>query len=352
MRRRQPRHQARLAGLQDVEGHEEEEQHHAQFRHAGRARAQQHQRQLHQQQQHDGAAPHGQQVAAPLGREQPAHQHERGRHRRQVDVPVHGLGQAGGHQQPRHHHPHGHLHRVQHEHAQVQPPQARVPPDVGQAAARLVGVLHGLGRRPQQHDGDAAQRQRRRQPEQAGQPEPARQRRRRHERDGKHQPDAHAHQRHALGAHLVAGQVGQQRGDGGRHGARALQRAADHQPVDAAGQRRQHAAGGEHQQARHDDALAAQPVGRQAQRHLHHRLREAVEAHGQADQRRVVAAGVLACLQREHRQHQEQAQHAQREDRRQRLGGTPLVRRHAVGGGGSLGGKRCSGHRIGQGSRA
>jgi len=330
---REARNQAGLGGFQQVEGDEEEENHHAQRPQPRRTRRQHQQGQLHHEQQCNADAQHRAQLPAPLGREQAAQHEERGQHRRQVHVPVLRFLQPRLHQQPRHHHPHRHLHRVQHEHAQVQPPQVGVQPHVGQAPARRVGLVSRLGRRPPQHHGDAGHGQRGGDPEQAGQANRPGQRRRRHQRQREHRRDADAHQRHAFGSHLVARQIGQQRRDGRRHRARALDGAADDQHVYVARQRRHYAAHREHDEADHDDLLAPHAVGRQPQRHLHDRLRQAVDAHRQPDQRRVVAAGQARGLQREHRQHQEQPQHAQREDARQRQAGAALVGRHAVGGG-------------------
>jgi hypothetical protein len=91
------------------------------------------------------------------------------------------------------------------------------------------------------------------------------------------------------------------------------------------------AAHGKHQQPGHDDALAPEAVGRHAQRQLEERLCEPVHAHGQAHQGRVVATGVLACLQRKNGQHQEQAKHAQRKDQRQADAGAALLRSHGAG---------------------
>ena len=119
--------------------------------------------QLHQADQADRRQEHGPQVAAPLEREQrEPHHDERGQHRRQVDHPVVLLGQAGLHQQRRHGHPHGQLHGVQHEHAHVQPHQARVAQHLGQPPARHGLVHRRLRRRPPDHDRHARQRQQRR----------------------------------------------------------------------------------------------------------------------------------------------------------------------------------------------
>ena len=72
----------------------------------------------------------------------------------------------------------------------------------------------------------------------------------------------------------------------------------------------------------------------QAERNLQDALREAVDAHGQPDERGVGAARVAGSLQREHGQDQEQPEHAGGEDGGERRTGAALCRGHAAGRGG------------------
>ena len=80
------------------------------------------------------------------------------------------------------------------------------------------------------------------------------------------------------------------------------------------GERGHEAAEREHQQAAVDHALAAVAVGQPSEGNLQHRLREAVGAERDADERQVVAARKLLGIDREHRQDHEHAEHAQAED--------------------------------------
>src|SRR5690606_27547573 len=66
----------------------------------------------------------------------------------------------------------------------------------------------------------------------------------------------------------------------------------------------------------------------QTVKQLQQGLRQAIDAHGQADQGRVFAAGIMLRFERKHRQDQEQAQHAQGEDGGQRKAGAPFGGRH------------------------
>jgi hypothetical protein len=99
-------------------------------------------------------------------------------------------------------------------------------------------------------------------------------------------------------------------------------------------------AGRKQQQAEYDDPLAPESVRRQAEGKLQQRLRQTVDAHGQADAGRIVATGIPRRLQHEHRQHQEQAQHAQGKNAGQRQAGATLHGRHR--GGRRAGGRRGS----------
>jgi hypothetical protein len=118
-----------------------------------------------------------------------------------------------------------------------------------------------------------------------------------HQRQRKHRPMLMPTSAMALVRTLVARLVGQQRRDGGRHRARALQRAAHEQPM-TAGQRRHQAAGGKPPAARTMTRLRPKRSDAMPSGSWKNRLRQAVHAHGQADQGRVVAAGVFARLQR------------------------------------------------------
>lgn len=100
---------------------------------------------LHQQYEADGTQQGAAQPAGAFQGEQAAHGQEGQHHGGQVEVPVRALGQPGLHQQRGHGHPHGQLHRVQREDAEVEAQQVGVAQHVGQAAARRVRVACGLG---------------------------------------------------------------------------------------------------------------------------------------------------------------------------------------------------------------
>jgi hypothetical protein len=101
---------------------------------------------------------------------------------------------------------------------------------LGQAAARAVGVLHRLRRHPPDHHGDAGQRQRAGQGEQAVQADARASSGAATSDSANISPMLPPTSAMAL-VRTSSRVVGQQRGDGGRDGAGALQRAAGDQPV-------------------------------------------------------------------------------------------------------------------------
>ena len=217
---------------------------------------------------------------------------------------------------------------MEREHAEVEPHQLAVTQHVDQPAG-CTRHRGGDRDRPQQHANRAGG-------EHSGEPEDAVhadrgiEQRRRHHREREHQADRGADHRHHLGAVLVAGEVGGERGDRGGDRARALQHAADDDHVDAVGERRDHAADDEQHQAEDDHRLAPEAVGRRPVGDLQAGLGEAVGADREAHQGEIVATGNLGRVDGEHRQDQEQAEHAQGEDRGEAHAGAAFFARHRV----------------------
>ena len=220
---------------------------------------------------------------------------------------------------------------MQHEYPEVQPQETRMGQHLGQLAARQMTVFRRLGRDAPEHRDHTAECQGGRQHEQTRQTDRRHQQGRQHQREREHQPDARPHERHRLGPDLVASQVRQQGGDGGRHGAGALQGPADKQAVQIRGRSRHQAADREDQQTENNHPLAAQTIRGHAEGQLQETLGQPVDAHRQADLRRIVATRVSARLQGKDWQHQKQSQHAQGEDRGQRHARAALQRRHGRG---------------------
>ncbi len=106
-----------------------------------------------------------------------------------------------------------------------------------------------------------------------------------HHGDGESNAKADADKRHRLGAILLAGQIGKQCHYRGSDSAGALQRAAENDTPDRGGAGGDHAAQHKNQQAADDQRLAADAIGEQAERNLKNRLRQAINADGQANQR-------------------------------------------------------------------
>ena len=106
-----------------------------------------------------------------------------------------------------------------------------------------------------------------------------------------------------------------------------MQRAAEDHAPDRIGRGGDHAAEGKDQQAADDQRLAADAIGHQAERDLKHRLRQAVDADGDADQR-FAGAVERHAVGGQHRQYHKHAEHAQGEDGAQSPGGAALLRGH------------------------
>ena len=155
--------------------------------------------------------------------------------------------------------------------------------------------------------------------------------RRADQREGEDKADRRADHRHHLGAMLLAGQVGGERGDRGRDRPRPLQHAAGDGPVHIGRPGGDEAAEGENQQANDDHPLAPPDIGGDAVGNLEDCLGQPVGAKREADQRQVVAPGQMHGVDGKDRQDQEQPEHAQREDGGQGDAGAALFRAHAVG---------------------
>ena len=112
---------------------------------------------------------------------------------------------------------------------------------------------------------------------------------------------------------LLARQIGGERHDNRRDGAGALQRAPGDRHPDVVRPGRDKAAGGEDDEADIDHGLASPAIRRHAEGNLQDRLRKAVCAKRDADEREVVAAGEMRRVHREHRQDEEETEHAQPE---------------------------------------
>ena len=117
---------------------------------------------------------------------------------------------------------------------------------------------------------------------------------------------------------FVARGVCDQCSDRGRHRPCPLHCTADDDPNDMGIDRRNQRTNDEQHQPNHDNAFAAEAIGRQAERDLSNRLGQAVHTHGQADQHRVFAARHRLCMHCKYRQDQEQPEHAQTENRGER----------------------------------
>jgi len=135
--------------------------------------------------------------------------------------------------------------------------------------------------------------------------------------------------RHDLCAMLFTCQVRGERQYRGRHGARALQGAAHDDADDGVGECGHDAPDYEKCEREQDHGLAADTIGECPKRDLEGRLREPVDTQGKPDQKRGVALQFRA-VHGEDRQDHEQAQHADNIDGGERVGGTPLQRRHFI----------------------
>ena len=151
------------------------------------------------------------------------------------------------------------------------------------------------------------------------------------EREREHEPDRGADHRHRLRPVLLAREVGGERHHRRRDRAGALDHPARDRDPDVVRGRRDEAAGGEQHEPGEDHALAAEAVGRHAERDLQHGLGEAVSAERDADEHQVVAAAERRRMHREHREDHEQPQHPQGEERAEREPGTDFGGRHAGG---------------------
>ncbi len=227
---------------------------------------------------------------------------------------------------------HRHLRQMQRENAEVETQQLRIESDLREGYRAILVVL---GRRRLGNDvedeQDRRQRQRARHAEEPAHADRLVEDRCQHQRQSENQADRGTDHRHHLGAVLLAGKVGGQRGDGGGNGARALQDAAGDDPVDIGCQCRDEAADGEDDEADDDHPLATEAVGGGAKGDLQHRLRQAVGADGDADQRQVVAAGDALRVHGKDGQDQEEAEHAQRKNGGEAGAGALFVARHRVG---------------------
>ncbi len=210
---------------------------------------------------------------------------------------------------------HRHLRRVQREDTVIQLQQLRVFQDRGQPLGVGFGVRVKAGAdrvRNDQPDADQRrQRQRAGERENAVDADVLGQQRPQHQAGGEGGADGHAYHRHRLGTIFLAGQVRQQRGDGGGNGAGALNNPAHGQGGDVVRAGGDEAAQRKQQQAAVNHSFAAYLVGQHAQRQLQQGLGQAVTAQRDADQRVVVRAFQGLGVQGEYRQDQEHAQHAQ-----------------------------------------
>ena len=109
----------------------------------------------------------------------------------------------------------------------------------------------------------------------------------------------------------------------------ALDDAADDRPADRRRPRGDEAAEREDEKPRDDDGLSSPAVRRPAERDLQQRLREAVGAERDADERVVAPARKRFGVEREHRQDDEHAEHPQPEDAGEADGGAALGGGHA-----------------------
>ena len=199
--------------------------------------------------------------------------------------------------------------------AKVQPLQLAIAQHGGQPGgvgfsvgmkARHAGVGDGEFHPHQRQQAERASQGKN--PRHANQP---RQQRAQHQAGGKGQANGHANHRHGAGAVFFAGQVGQQRGDGGGNRPGALQGAAQGEGEQIMRAGRHKAAQGKYRQPAVNHLFAADAVGQHAQRQLQQGLRQPVAAQRQANPGGVVAAGQLMGVQGKHRQDKKHAQHAQ-----------------------------------------
>jgi len=328
MRRGDARDERRQQRLQDVERDEEREQ----GERVGHDGAREDEAGLHHDEQGDGGEQHRLVPVAPVRiKDRRRHDGEGNQHDRQVKAPVRGQRQAGLDEQGREHHEHGHLRDVQHEDAEIEPQQLGLKHVVRACPGR---PRHRRGRlrheRLDHADGDNAKRTG--QHEEARHTDPAVKRRGGHQRKREGKADHATDHRHHLGAMLDPREVGRERHHDRGDRAGALQRAAGDRGPDVACSRGEEASRCEHDEPDVDHGLAAPAVGGHAERNLQQRLRKAVGAERDPDEREVVAAGKLRRVHREHRKNEEEAQHAQAEDAGEARAGAQFGRAHAFWG--------------------
>lgn len=227
----------------------------------------------------------------------------------------------------------GHHAAMQGEDAEIEAHQAAVGKHFAETGRLRLRVFvqfgHGGVGRPKRHHGHAGQGQQARHDKQAFHTDDAGQHRRKNQAGGEGDAYAQAYHRHRTGADFLTRQVGQQRGYRSTHRPRALQCAADDEHFQRIGRSGEKTAGGKQQQAEINGFLPAETVGSDAQRKLHQSLRQAVHAHGQADQGFVVVrAGQAVGIQCQHGQHQKHPQHPQCVHTRQRSASTPFFGSH------------------------
>ena len=184
---------------------------------------------------------------------------------------------------------------MQREDTEVEPQQSRMRQHLAQAAATGIALQRGLGRHYPGHDRHADQRQRGRQTEQAAQADLRRQQRRQREREREHQRDADADQRHRLVRTLsrvpsamkavTAAEIAPAPWIARPAISQCTLGAQTATPLPTANSARPARITG----------LRPSRSGRHAERDLQQRLRQAVDAHGQANQRGIVAAGDSAA---------------------------------------------------------
>ena len=188
---------------------------------------------------------------------------------------------------------------------------------------RTVGTTHWVTAMPRAAKPDH-------QPEDARHAHPSRNDRADHERDHEREPDGDADRRHGLGAALLAREVGHHGEDHRTHRAGALQHAADDDPVDGGGERRDRAAEREQGEADDHHHLAPDAVRQEAEGNLQKPLAQPVDAEREADlgRRRTLQP---ARVGREHRIDHEQAEQPYREHGSEGKGGAGLLTIHLYG---------------------